>query len=462
MVLATAWGGSAESAEVAAPVARASGLAGASAILLAIARLVLNGPSDPVVYTLALSGVGFAVSAVLAHRKPSAGVFLLPWVGMFGVFGMALFDSGLQSEALPWAPFVAMLIPVCLRGIPMVSAAVVVLLLPCVLLFSAGVMDSASWLRWFGIEGALIFGMGLARAFIRWRRESVSELQQEHSRLQFVIDNLRSGIAVTNREGLVVAVNARLLHLFKFEKQSVIGERFVKLLQDSAKSVPKIEGASDGDDSSALDQVTVGDRVYEVRCDTHGTEETSLVLWSFHEVTRRHRSYAEALGRLEKDALTGLYNRSHLLRELKGATSSEQPFALLFIDLDGFKPINDSMGHAAGDAILRTVASRLRAVMRGGDVVCRLGGDEFCVITYGVRDRAQAGVIAEKIIAALREPYKGVTALGSSVGVALYPHVARHPDSLLHRADVAMYAAKRKGGNRWAMSRPSMDMETVA
>lgn len=458
MVLATAEE-SATSVRLSVPIARAASLASASSFFLAGVRLLLKGPQDAALYTLALSGLGFAVSAVLTHKRQPSGVFLLPWMGVLGVFGMAFFDGGLQSEALPWAPFAVMLIPVCLHGFAMLCALVFALAMPCVLLMTSGPPDGALWLRWFGVEGALIFGMGLSLTFIRWRRESLTALQREHHRLQFVIDNLRSGIAVTDQEGSVVAVNARLLRLFKFEKTEVMGTSFVKLLQDSVES---LERSEEPEDSTAFDHVTVEDRVYEVRCDMHGTENTKLTLWSFHEVTRRVRSYTKALGRLERDALTGLYNREHLMRQLKRATEGEAAFALFFIDLDGFKPINDSLGHATGDQILRGVGERLRSVIRAGDVACRLGGDEFCVIAYGVPERAKAGVIAEKIIDALKEPFEEVPRLGASVGVAIYPHAATHPDALLDRADVAMYAAKRKGGGRWAISRPSMDMETVA
>jgi diguanylate cyclase (GGDEF)-like protein len=138
------------------------------------------------------------------------------------------------------------------------------------------------------------------------------------------------------------------------------------------------------------------------------------------------------------------------------ALERRQPSELLavcFIDLDGFKPVNDSLGHHEGDRLLTQVAQALAASVRGEDVVGRLGGDEFVVVGL-LRSESDAGELAEKLVRAVRDaslgshPHAQVTA---SVGVAMVPQHARNNFELLQRADDAMYVAKRSGKNRWVI-----------
>jgi diguanylate cyclase (GGDEF)-like protein len=148
-----------------------------------------------------------------------------------------------------------------------------------------------------------------------------------------------------------------------------------------------------------------------------------------------------------------LANRSHLLHRLETALGSAatagNAVAVLFIDLDGFKVVNDTHGHAAGDSVLVQVADRLRAVLRGSDLICRSGGDEFVAVLHDldlldsvrIADRA-----AHDVTASLQRPFvagPGLIALGGSVGVAIYPQDGATPDRLLAVADSAMYEVKK-------------------
>jgi diguanylate cyclase (GGDEF)-like protein len=122
--------------------------------------------------------------------------------------------------------------------------------------------------------------------------------------------------------------------------------------------------------------------------------------------------------------------------------------AVFYIDLDNFKPINDTAGHAVGDEVLKTVAARLKSSTRSTDICARVGGDEFVVIATQLDDEAQAGEVAKKLMARLTE-YIAVDgkeyALGASIGVALYPQHGRNLAELVQRADKAMYQVKRTG-----------------
>ncbi|MFM0039557.1 EAL domain-containing protein [Paraburkholderia strydomiana] len=163
------------------------------------------------------------------------------------------------------------------------------------------------------------------------------------------------------------------------------------------------------------------------------------------------RETAHRLAR--QDSLTGLPNRariSELLLERtgQGASRESQSFAVLLIDLDGFKAINDSLGHAAGDQILQEAATRLREILPGGDQVGRLAGDEFVAISDGVAEIRDIRVLADRIVKTLARPFvlsEALVHIGASVGVSLYPEHANTGPQLLICADRALYAVKRSG-----------------
>ena len=160
------------------------------------------------------------------------------------------------------------------------------------------------------------------------------------------------------------------------------------------------------------------------------------------------------------DQLTGLVNRrlfaDRLAHALARAVRNDKRLALLFIDLDNFKTINDSFGHDAGDGVLRTVANMLRGAVRQTDTVARLGGDEFAVILEPLEEASRADAIAGKIVRALDVPFIIPAApfkVTASIGVALFPAHGTEADALVNSADCAMLVAKRCGGNRYRLAR---------
>lgn len=158
------------------------------------------------------------------------------------------------------------------------------------------------------------------------------------------------------------------------------------------------------------------------------------------------------------DVLTGLPNRrlleDRMVQALKEASRAHQMVAVLFLDLDFFKVVNDSHGHLIGDQLLKKTAKRLTALLRAEDTVARIGGDEFVVLLPQVEDEAQVKVTVEKILAELSVPFKiadTVLQISASIGVALYPTHEENADNLIKCADRAVYSAKRKGRNCYAI-----------
>jgi diguanylate cyclase (GGDEF)-like protein len=165
----------------------------------------------------------------------------------------------------------------------------------------------------------------------------------------------------------------------------------------------------------------------------------------------------DLLHQARHDPLTGLPNRAMLADRLTEALRRTRPVAVIFIDLDGFKAVNDRLGHHAGDQLLVAAGRRMRAALRTGDMLARFAGDEFVVVSEGLGDATAAARVAERLLAALTPPFQLGEREGrvaASIGVAIGRGPDDTPDDLLRRADTAMYAAKEAGKGRWHLAEP--------
>lgn len=183
--------------------------------------------------------------------------------------------------------------------------------------------------------------------------------------------------------------------------------------------------------------------------------EAALVLVAA-DVSARRRAEQQLSYLAYLDALTGLPNRALLLDRLRdtlaAARRDRRCFAVLMCDLDGFKQVNDTYGHDAGDALLQAVSQRLQACVRDSDTVARLGGDEFAVLLPRVAREDDAAIVAARMVRSLEAPVEVGAArcqVGISIGIATYPHAGDDLDGLVAAADAAMYASKRSGKNRY-------------
>lgn len=179
------------------------------------------------------------------------------------------------------------------------------------------------------------------------------------------------------------------------------------------------------------------------------------------EVTDRKRTEAELRHQASHDPLTGLANRAALLDELKGSLQRGDQVCLLLVDLDGFKDINDSLGHPVGDRVLTQVTRRFHQQLRGGDLLARIGGDEFAVVVHD--EIAGAGVLAQNLLSCLALPITlGGVAMNvrASIGISAGGVHGADPHTLLRRADAAMYRAKSRGG-AWQVYEPADEASTT-
>tara|TARA_R110002020_G_scaffold114198_1_gene262625 strand:+ start:2240 stop:3595 length:1356 start_codon:yes stop_codon:yes gene_type:complete len=182
------------------------------------------------------------------------------------------------------------------------------------------------------------------------------------------------------------------------------------------------------------------------------TEATVCML---RDITEQALAEEKIWHNAHHDLLTGLPNRRLFLdrldQEIKHAKRHGKPISLLFMDLDGFKQVNDSLGHEAGDRLLSEVAERLNGCVRESDTVARLGGDEFTVILTGAEQRKDVERVAQNIVEALAMPFPiepRPVHISVSIGISCYPQAASTPDALLEAADQAMYRAKKAGSNQ--------------
>lgn len=293
-----------------------------------------------------------------------------------------------------------------------------------------------------------------------------SRRQMQRTRLaSLVFDNTDLGIVVTDPDARIVAVNPAYCRMSGFEASELVGqnpsvqksgrhdESFYRELWRTLESNGQWQGEmwnrrKNGQAYPAWQNISaVKNR--------HGRTVQYLAVVS--DITPV-KAVQERLDHLaHHDPLTGLPNRllfmATLERSLAHAERQNTSVALLFVDLDHFKSINDTLGHDAGDQLLIEVARRLQHAIRAADLVARLGGDEFVVTLDNVREREEAGRIACKLLVDLQAPMAiagKAVAPAASIGIALYPQDASTPATLLNAADDAMYEAKRQGRHSFA------------
>jgi diguanylate cyclase (GGDEF)-like protein/PAS domain S-box-containing protein len=289
----------------------------------------------------------------------------------------------------------------------------------------------------------------------------------ERALASVVFDNSPVGIVVTDPDGIIIRVNQAFTRLSGYALQECRGLNS-NLLKSGRHDVDfyremweaiiqKGHWAGEIWNRHRTGQIRRHDLTITAVLDSK--EQIVNFVGLLRDVTERHTQQEEMRHLATHDQLTGLANRTLLMealnRSLALAARQGRRVGLLFLDLDGFKPVNDHFGHGTGDCLLQAVANRLLSSIRKSDTLCRQGGDEFVLLVPEVEDLAQLVSLAEKLLLSLQEPYpdlpSGIT-IGASIGVACWPEHAEDADGLLDAADNAMYQAKHQGGGTIAMA----------
>jgi diguanylate cyclase (GGDEF)-like protein/PAS domain S-box-containing protein len=306
-----------------------------------------------------------------------------------------------------------------------------------------------------------------------------SALRDSDAGTQAVLDNVADGIVTLGEGGLIESFNPSARALFGYGEEEVKGQPLAFVLAPGSRdefrafaSVPR-GPLTEGNRQTRAANETLGQRrdgsTFPMEIEhgeiKHGDRVFTLAF--VRDISER-KAYTEALEHQAlHDDLTGLANRTlfgeHVLRTLASAKRTHEPRAVLLMDLDGFKQVNDSLGHDEGDALLQQVGKRLVATLRETDTIARLGGDEFAILPADATDLAAAAAIAWKIKAACAAGFQlngEVVHVSASIGIALYPEHGKTAAELLRRADIAMYVAKRSGTGH-AVSDAAQEQETA-
>ncbi|MGZ5201808.1 MAG: EAL domain-containing protein [Telluria sp.] len=322
-----------------------------------------------------------------------------------------------------------------------------------------------------GLLGALMLLISGERARIEVLvSDRTTRLRDREARLQAILDNAADAIVTVDHAGLIISGNAATARLFGYPAEHLPALPFDALVpatpgEDAAALLARLAHAP-ADERDDIQGVNARGQRFPLSVAVSRVllPTEHLFVCILHDLSEHYRSQERIYHLAHFDVLTGLENRfalrQRLDEQLAHARRAGEPLAVLFIDLDHFKKINDSFGHHAGDQLLVAASTRMKDLLRDVDTLGRLGGDEFVIVLGGPLTPDSVSAVAVRLVESLAQPYTldGATVhSGASVGVALYPSDAEDGAMLLRYADTAMYAAKHAGRGNFQFFSPSMN-----
>ena len=320
------------------------------------------------------------------------------------------------------------------------------------------------------VDDQSVQGIVLSGHDISDRVEVERRLEESKSRLEATLESTADGILTVDERGWITSFNQRFLDMWSLDGTeiadrawSVVLERTMDRVIDPATvragfTIP--DGAND--ERTGVIDCTDG-RVIELYSLPQLVDGVAVGrVWSFRDITERRQMEGRLTHQAYHDSLTGLANqarfRTCVAEAVERIDGSPDQIAVLFIDIDEFKIVNDTLGHSAGDTLLRIIAERLTGAVRSADTVARLGGDEFALVLGRLGSRAEALEIADRLLGLIRQPVEfGSKRHEASVSIGIaFGGDGLQADELLRNADLAMYAAKRAGKNCSVQFTPNM------
>ena len=316
----------------------------------------------------------------------------------------------------------------------------------------------------------------IVRQLSKQHENAERRLALEKERLDTAINNMTQGLLLYDSDARIVLCNRRYLEMYNLSPDVVKPGCHFRDLIAHRKETGSFPGNVDEFCAAVLRNVAEKRATNSVLKTTDG-RSIQIVnrplanggwVATQEDITERRRAEQQIAHLAHYDALTDLPNRvsfrEQLAQELERTKRGEQ-LAVLYIDIDEFKSVNDSLGHPAGDELLKAVASRLRSCIRETDFVARLGGDEFAIVQTGIKQPSDVMELVKRIYEAIREPYECLghqVATDASIGIALAPNDGTDLDQLLKSADLAMYGAKADGRRTYRFFEPQMDARVKA
>lgn len=295
--------------------------------------------------------------------------------------------------------------------------------------------------------------------------ERTQSLQHSLSLLKATIESSTDGIVVVDLHGKIIDYNSQFLKIWNIPKQLLeskeekkVIEHITNMLYTPNEYLGLHQQLVDHTEETSLKIIKVKEnRIIECYSQPHSVNtETVGRVWSFRDITDRALLEQKLEYQAMHDSLTGLPNRILLDDRIRQAIANSgryhKFFAVLFIDLDRFKLVNDSLGHEFGDKLLKAIAKRLSSLIRTEDTLARLGGDEFVLAIPGLKNPEDSAAIAQKILSSFNRPFHIATReinIVASMGISVYPSNGKTATTLLKNADIAMYEAKEKGGSQF-------------
>lgn len=296
-------------------------------------------------------------------------------------------------------------------------------------------------------------------------RQIRKELEKNQSQLQAIIHNAVDGIITINESGEIQGFNPAAEKMFGFQQEEVVGRNVKMLMPEPIRSLHDMyieeylrtgEGKIVGVQGREVTALRKNGDLFPMELSASEMILGGLryFIGIVRDITERKLAEQKIAYMAHHDFLTGLPNRA-LFQDLleKSISLSKRTGdigAVLLLDLDGFKGINDTMGHDAGDLLLKAVAERLREIVRSSDTLARLGGDEFTVVLNNLGNKDEASIVATKIIDVLSRPfeiYLNQCRIGCSIGITIFPSDSDRPMELIKKSDEAMYVSKQRGKN---------------